>query len=68
MKNANTLFLALLAVGLWVSGLALTSYPTLSLGLILAGFVAGCTTVLVNEIREAKKEIVERMERRSSSQ
>jgi len=56
-----------LALGLFVSGILLIQYATLSLGLIIAGVIVACTTVLVNEIRDAKREITERIERRDGS-
>lgn len=59
--QANVVTLRLLAVGLFVGGIVSTAMPRLSLGLILAAVVISCTAIVITEIREAKREIVEKL-------
>ena len=59
MQPANVTTLKLLASGLFLAGFLLIAYATLSLGLILAGIILACTTVVISEIRNAKKELME---------
>ena len=67
MKQANVIALTFLALGLFISGIVLVHYATLSLGLIIAGVAIACTTVAINEIRDAKREIIGKIERRNGS-
>lgn len=65
MKNANTLTLGFLAVGLFLSGLVFADLPGLArLGLILAGVICACNIAVINEIRQAREEITKKIERR----
>lgn len=59
VRKANVVGMRLLAVGLFVGGMVLISVPSLSLGLILAATVIACTTVVIDEIRAAKREVLE---------
>jgi hypothetical protein len=61
MGQANLVTLRLLAVGLFIGGIVSTGLPSLSLGLILAAVVISCTALVVTEIREAKREIIEKL-------
>jgi len=63
MGQANLITLRLLAVGLFVGGIVSTRLPGLSLGLIFAAVVIACTALVIIEIREAKREIVEKLQK-----
>lgn len=67
MNRANVITLRILSVGLFVAGIALTHLALLSLGLILTGVIVACTTVLINEIRDAKSAIFERLKKQNAS-
>jgi len=70
MKQANVTALTVLALILFVAGIAhivLIPYGVLALGLMMASFVLACTIVVINEIREAKRRIIEEMEKRTAS-
>ena len=67
MNHANTITLTLLSIGLFVAGIALIHCPTLSLGLILTGVTLACTAVLINEIRDARSAILEKLKKQNAS-
>jgi Zn-dependent membrane protease YugP len=67
MNQANVRVMTFLAVGLFVSGIMLFSVGVLGLGLIITGVIFACTTVVINEIRDAKRRILEKIERQDES-
>jgi hypothetical protein len=67
MNQANVRLLGFLSVGLFASGILLFEFGVLGVGLTLAGVTFACTTVLINEIRDAKRRILEKIEMREGS-
>lgn len=63
MRRANSAGMKILAVALFLSGAVLVPDPTWTLGLIVIASVIACTTVVIDEIRDAKRELIERLER-----
>ena len=58
MRQANVTTLRVLAVILFVAGAVLIGDPSWSLGSILAATVMSCTRLVIDEIREAKRELM----------
>jgi hypothetical protein len=67
MNHANVITLRILSIGLFIAGIPLIYCPTLSLGLILTGVILACTTILINEIRDAKSAILEKLKKQNAS-
>jgi len=67
MNQANVRVMTFLAVGLFISGIMLFSVGVLGLGLMITGVIIACTTVVINEIRDAKRRILEKIERQDES-
>jgi hypothetical protein len=63
MGPTNVTTVRIIAVFLFLAGAVLIPDPTWTLGLILAATVIGCTTVVVDEIRHARQELIKRLER-----
>lgn len=63
MRRANSAGMKILAVVLFLSGAVLVPDPTWTLGLIVIASVIACTTVVIDEIRDAKRELIEKLER-----
>jgi len=58
MRRANLTTLRFLAVALFIAGAVLIPAPSWTLGLILGATVIACTTLVIDEIREAKREVM----------
>jgi len=67
MNQANVRVLTFLAVVLFIAGIMLYSVGLLGLGLTITGVIFACTTVVINEIRDAKRRILEKIEKRDGS-
>lgn len=66
MNRANVITLRILSIGLFMAGILLNRLGMLSLGLILTGVIMACTTVLINEIRDAKSAIIDKLKKQNA--